>query len=152
MAFTRIRPYLISAAVKKPLQIPVARIGVDVPPGARFRLDYIFIVYPVTINTEDGLTTQASPNLFFELFDSRGVSLTNRPVPIVFLTPGGVDGQGGAGVSPIPHGASVRGLPRWGVEYDPLANIRMEITGMNAGPVPAWISITYLGMRDRMRV
>ncbi len=149
MAEVRPRPFFLVAAMRKPLQIPVTQIYVQAPAGAKFRIDYMFITYPRRLF--DDPISQPDPNLSFQLYDSAGRGMTAVPSDInTVLTPGGTDLSLGGTGGPYAKGG-VRGMPGWGLEYDPLAVIRVDITGMSAGPLPAHISITYLGMRDRMR-
>ncbi len=138
MVNSRERLYLIGAAVKQPLQLPVMQINSQIPSGARYRLDYIMISYQLT--EEDG--SRLTPELSYNLFDSRGFAMTNTPVPAIL-----VSSPAGHGVS----GPTVRALPRWGIVYEALSVIRMDLTGQVAGPLPATVSITFIGVRDRMR-
>lgn len=132
----RVRPYLLAMAVKKPLQLPVMPLHVTVPAGAKFRLDYIMFAFPVTVVAR----VQSSPQLFYQLYDSRGLALNKNPIPIgLESSPGGVS----------KGGASVKALVKWGIEYEPLATISILITGQTAGPVPATVSVTLVGMRDK---
>ena len=130
MDYIRPHCFLLVAASRAPLQLPVTFLDVTVPRGAIFRLDYIMVSYPRTV----ALGAQTSPELTFTLVDTRGVAV-NAP-DLIFrdvTTPSG--------------GQRVRAA--WGVriEYQPGEVISMKVTGMAAGPVPATVSITYLGQK-----
>ncbi len=137
MAVSRVRPYLIGAAVKAALQLPITYLNATVPPGSPFRLDYVMVSYFRT-----GSNPQTSPDLFYQLYDSRGVAMSPAPMSCALVSSPGGNGA---------KGASVKALPKWGILYEPLSVIRIEITGMDAGPVPATVSVTFMGMRDGMR-
>lgn len=127
----RPRTHILVAAARAPLVLPVTPISVDTPVGSDFRLDYILASYNRTVVAG----AQTSPDLLFMLFDSRGVAMTNQPVKFEdVLTKAGAP--------------RIWGVSRIGHVYPPRSVIRMEVTGMNAGPVPADISITYLGVKD----
>ncbi len=139
MVNTRERLYLIGAAVNQALQLPVMPINVQIPAGAKYRLDYILMSYKRT----DTAGAQVTPDLSYNLFDSRGVAMNSAPLPAILVaSPAGWNTKG----------ASLKALPRWGIVYEPLTVIKMEILGQVAGPLPGTVSITFVGMRDRMRV
>lgn len=127
-----IRPhaYFLVAAAKAPLQVPNTLLNTLVPFGAVFRLDYVLVNYPRTVVAG----AQTSPELSFVLKNTRGIEHSN--VPILFNTTSTPSG-----------GATLRKAWGYGIEFPPGAIITMEITGMDAGPVPATISVTYLGQR-----
>lgn len=127
-----IRPsvFLLAAAVRRPLEIPFTQIDVTVPRGAPFRLDYILVAYSVAV--EAG--AQITPDLHFELLDSRGVASDNIPVRFRNITtPAG--------------GSTVRAAWGFRIEYPPGAVISMQVTNMIAGPLPPTVSITYLSQK-----
>lgn len=126
----RPRPFWISGANKKVLTLPVMPVFADVPAGAPFRLDYIFVAY----NDVVVANAQTSRDLDFMLFDSRGVSLTGEvPVPIKNYCP--------------PSGnLDLRAFPKWGIVYPAKTVIRMEISGQ-VGTGPETISVTFAGKK-----
>lgn len=127
-----IRPHVFAlvAAARRPLQIPITMVSVTVPRGSVFRLDYIMVAYNRTV----AMGAQTSPELLFTLLDTRGV-VSNNP-DLIFrdvTTPAG--------------GPTVKAAWGWRVEYPPGAIITMEVRGMDPGPVPAYVSITYIGQK-----
>lgn len=122
--------FALVAANMKPLQVPITWLSIQVPRGSVFRLDNVLIEYNRTV--VEGV--QSSPELQFEIFDSRGLALENGPVFAQMIT-------GPAG------GKNVGASWYWGVEYQPGEVISARITNMAAGPVPATISVTYLGQK-----
>lgn len=127
-----IRPhgFFLVGASRLALQVPFTLLNTVVPRGAVFRLDYILVAYPVTVVAG----AQTSPDLNFELLDTRGVSSTNAPLLFkAVTTPSG--------------GTAVRAAWGFRIEYPPGAVISMRITNMAAGPVPATVSVTYLGQK-----
>lgn len=130
----RPRPFPIVAARVKALQVPRDLISVEVPTGPDWVLWYIAVNYPRTVVAN----AQTSPNLSFELFDSEGRALTEQPIPFADVTtPAGQPRYGQ--VNP------------WYVWYPAKSVISMVVTGQTAGPVPANISITYIGYRGWSR-
>jgi hypothetical protein len=127
-----IRPsvFMLAAAVRRALEVPFTQIDVTVPRGAPFRLDYVLVSYPVTVVAG----AQTSPNLHFELYDSRGLASNNVPIRFQDVT------------SPA-GGGRVRAAWGFRIEYPPGAVISMRVTNMAAGPVPAFISVTYLSQK-----
>lgn len=127
-----------------PLRRPETQIITEVPAGAWFRLEYVFVEFPRTIGSNDPVY-QSSPNLRVQLFDSRSRSLTHDDTGVApFLTPGGTDTYT---VGPIGYArGGVRALPYWGLDYAPLTRLKMVITGMTSAGPPS-VSVTYLGMR-----
>lgn len=127
-----IRPHcsIVAAAVRRPLQLPVTYINTVVPRGAIYRLDYILVAYNRTVE----VSTQTSPELLFRLLNTRGIAHNNEPIPFRDITtPAG--------------GPRVMMSHAWRIEFPPGAVITMEVTGMAAGPVPATVSVTYLGQK-----
>jgi hypothetical protein len=128
-----IRPhvFVIGAAVRQAMQVPVMMINATVPRGSTFRLDYILATYPRTVVAG----AQTSPDLSFRLLDTKGISHAGE-TPIRFsdiLTPAG--------------GPKLISAQGWRIEYAPGAIITMEVTGQVAGPIPATISVSYLGQK-----
>lgn len=128
-----IRPhvFVIGAAVKQAVQVPIMLINATVPRGSAFRLDYILVNYPRTVVAG----AQTSPDLSFRLLDTKGISHTGE-TPIRFLdilTPAG--------------GPKLISAQGWRIEYAPGAIITMEVAGQVAGPIPATISVTYIGQK-----
>lgn len=122
--------FMLVAATRAPLQLPVTLLNTVVPRGAVFRLDYIMVAYNRTVE----VNTQLSPELLFSLKNSKGVG-NNNP-DLLFrdvTTPSG--------------GPRVRSAWGWRIEFDPGEVITMEVRGMNAGPVPATVSVTYIGQK-----
>jgi len=127
-----IRPHVFAlvAAVRAPLQLPRTLLNTMVPMGANFRLDYILVTYPRTVVAG----AQTSPELTFTLKNTRGIEHNNPALTFSFITnPAG--------------GPALRAAWAWGIEFPPGAIITMEVSGMNAGPVPATISVTYLSQK-----
>lgn len=127
-----IRPHvsLLVAAANAPLQLPVTFFNTVVPRGGVFRLDYILVAYRRTVE----VGVQISPDLNFRLLDTRGVSNVEPAAPFFMVT--------------NPAGAqSVKAAQGFRIEYKPGEVIVMEVTGQIAGPLPATVSITYLGQK-----
>lgn len=127
-----IRPHVsvLVAAARVPLQLPVMTINTTVPRGAVFRLDYILASYPRTVVAG----AQTSRDLIFRLLDSRGVAVNEPAIPFFSVTtPNG--------------GQAVGGVWAWRMEYQPGAVISLEVSGQVTGPVPATVSVTYLGQK-----
>lgn len=127
-----IRPHVffLVAAVRRALELPFTMLDVTVPRGAVFRLDYILVSYPVTVLAG----AQTSPDLRFELTDSRGVAVND---PAIFFKD----------VTTPAAGARVRAATGFRIEYPPGAVISMRVSNMAVGPVPATVSVTYLGQK-----
>lgn len=127
-----IRPhcFMLVAAARAPLQVPVTNLNTVVPRGAIFRLDYIMVAYNRTV--VEG--AQTSPELLFALKNSKGIG-NNNP-DLLFrdvTTPAG--------------GQRVRTAWGWRIEFEPGEVITLEVRGMDAGPVPATVSVTYIGQK-----
>ena len=129
-----IRPhcFMLVAACRAPLQIPVTMLNTVVPRGAMFRLDYVMVAYNRTIDEETG--AQTSPELSFALKNSKGIAHNNPDLLFRDVTtPAG--------------GTGVRAAWGWRIEFQPGEIITMEVRGMDAGPVPATVSVTYIGQK-----
>ncbi len=127
-----IRPhcFMLVGACRAPLQIPVTILNVVVPRGAIFRMDYVMVSYNRTV--VDG--AQTSPELSFALKNTKGVTNNNPDIRFLDITtPAG--------------GPEVKAAFGWRIEFDPGEVITMEVRGMAVGPVPATISITYIGQK-----
>jgi len=124
----RPRVYLLAAATKTPLQVPVMTLNTKVPFGANFRLDYIAVWYPQSAIAG----VRVSPDLTFTLLNTRGTAHTAPPIAFQDMTtPAGGD--------------KLRRPQGLRIDFPPGAFITLQITGMNAGPVPAVVSVTYIG-------
>lgn len=128
MDLLRPRGFFLVAAANLPLQLPYTQIDTRIPRGAWFRLDYILARYPVT----RALGAQTSPDLNFELINSNGVKHQNEPVRF------------GAVTTPA-YGDRIRAA--WGMRilFEPGKVIQMRVTGQVPGPLPATVSVTYVG-------
>jgi hypothetical protein len=133
-----IRPHAFAlvAAMRRPLQLPFTQISVTVPRGAVWRLDYIIVSYPRTVVAG----AQTSPELTFNLVDTRGLTNNDRTRPLAFVD---MTTPAGSGT----RGPRIRAAQGWRIEYQPGEVVTMEVLGMAAGPVPATISVTYLGQK-----
>lgn len=113
-----------------PLQLPMTPISVTVPRGTVFRLDHVFVNYPRTVVG----STQTSPELLFVLKDSRNLEQGNVRLSMVDITtPSG--------------GQAVAVSQSLGILYGSGEQLALEVYGMAAGPVPATVSVTYLGVQ-----
>lgn len=125
-----IRPhaFFLVAANNLPLQLPYTQIDTRIPRGAWFRLDYILARYPVT----RAAGAQTSPDLDFILMNSNGMEHQDNPVRF------------GAVTTPA-YGDRIRAA--WGMRilFKPGEVISMRVTGQVPGPVPATVSVTYIG-------
>jgi len=131
MLTLRPRAFLISAASKKDLVAPITHLNTKVPFGASFRLDYVTVWWPQVTAAAGAQTT--SPDLKFVLLSTRGVSYMNPELPVVnFTTPA--------------WGQKVRRPQPLRIEYPPGGFISLDIHNISAGPVPAMVSVTYIGM------
>lgn len=126
----RPRVFILGAAVRRPLQLPITLVSVTVPRGSDWRLDYILASYPRTV----AAGAQTSPELSFRLFTTRGVAHDNRPILFGDVT------------SPSGFTRVRRSVPL-GIPFHPGEVITIEVFGMAAGPVPATISITLHGQK-----
>lgn len=127
-----IRPhaFFLVAAARVALQVPVTFLNTTVPRGSVFRLDYILVQYPRTV----ALGAQTSPELNFILHNTRGIVHDDPPVFFgAITTPAG--------------GPRVRAAQGLRIEFPPGAVITLEIRNMAAGPVPATVSVTFLGQK-----
>lgn len=116
---------------KVALVAPFVDMFFTVPVGSPFILQSITVKFDRTVVG----TTQTSPNLFLQLYDSHGYEYMPDPVPIAgFTTPGG--------------GRALSGVPLLGVRYEGGQVIRIRISGVGVGPVPATISPTLIGYRE----
>lgn len=121
---------MLVAANRLPLQVPLTLIDITVPRGAIFRLDYIMVSYARTV----ALGAQTSPELTFTLSDTRGVNSNERDVFFRNVTtPSG--------------GSTVRAGWAWRIEFQPGEVITMAVRNMLPGPIPATVSITYIGQK-----
>lgn len=126
----RPRTFAIAAAVRRALQLPVMYVQTTMPRGSDYSLDYVLVSFPRTVVAG----AQTSPELLFRLLQTRGIAHNNNPIPFTDVTnPGGF--------------SRLRKVLPLGIVLPPGAIVTMEVTGMAAGPVPATISITYLGRK-----
>lgn len=127
-----IRPhaYYLAAAARAPLQVPVTFFNTVVPRGSDFRLDYIMAAY----NRTAALGVQTSPELEFILHNTRGVDHNFPAIPFnAITTPAG--------------GPEVRAAQGWRIVFPPGAVITLEVRNVAPGPVPAYVSVTYIGQK-----
>lgn len=114
-----------------PLVFPFMDMFYTVPVGSPFILQSITAKFDRVVAG----TTQTSPDLFLQLYDSHGYEYTPNPVPIAnFTTPNG--------------GRVLGGVPLLGVRYEGGQVVRIRISGVGAGPVPAYIALTLIGYRE----